>query len=69
MQAAALFNNDGLAWFDIAYQFKTEHIQRNARLIAKNAAWSSAMPPGNITEITPEERAVLASWTAGNALR
>ncbi|WP_315761962.1 MULTISPECIES: urate hydroxylase PuuD [unclassified Bradyrhizobium] len=41
-----------------------EHIQRNARLIARNAAWSSAMPPGNITEITPEERAVLAAWAA-----
>jgi uncharacterized membrane protein len=39
-----------------------EHIQRNMRLIARNAAWSSAMPPGNVTEITPEERAVLASW-------
>jgi len=42
----------------------SEHIQRNARLIAKNAAWSSAMPPGNITEITREERAVLASWAS-----
>ena len=38
-----------------------ENIQRNARLIARNAAWSSAMPPGNITEITGEERAVLAA--------
>ncbi|CCE04503.1 conserved membrane hypothetical protein [Bradyrhizobium sp. STM 3843] len=42
----------------------SEHIQRNARLIARNAAWSSAMPPGNITEITPEERAVLAAWAS-----
>ncbi|NPU67158.1 urate hydroxylase PuuD [Bradyrhizobium sp. 83012] len=39
-----------------------DNIQRNARLIARNAAWSSAMPPGNITEITGEERAVLAAW-------
>ncbi|MGJ5179280.1 urate hydroxylase PuuD [Bradyrhizobium oligotrophicum] len=39
-----------------------EHILRNARLIARNAAWSNAMPPGNITEITGEERAVLAAW-------
>ncbi len=39
-----------------------EHIQRNARLIARNAAWSGAMPPGNITGITPEERAMLAAW-------
>ena len=42
----------------------SDHIHRNARLIAKNAAWSSAMPPGNVTEITTEERAVLASWAA-----
>jgi uncharacterized membrane protein len=45
----------------------TEHIQRNARLIARNAAWSSAMPPGNVTEITTEERAVLASWAASES--
>jgi uncharacterized membrane protein len=43
-----------------------EHIQRNMRLIARNAAWSSAMPPGNITEITPEERATLAAWAENN---
>jgi uncharacterized membrane protein len=41
-----------------------EQILRNRRLIGRNAAWSSAMPPGNITEITPEERAVLAAWLA-----
>src|SRR3984893_2873943 len=29
-----------------------EHIHRNARLIGRNAAWSSAMPPGNVTEMT-----------------
>jgi uncharacterized membrane protein len=40
----------------------SEHIHRNRRLIASNAAWSSAMPPGNVTEITPEERATLAAW-------
>jgi uncharacterized membrane protein len=42
----------------------TEHIRRNARLIGRNAAWSSAMPPGNITEITGEERAQIAAWLA-----
>jgi uncharacterized membrane protein len=42
-----------------------EHIRRNARLIARNAAWASAMPPGNVTEMTAEERAVLAAWIAG----
>jgi uncharacterized membrane protein len=39
-----------------------EHIRRNARLIGRNAAWSNAMPPGNITEMTPQERATLAAW-------
>jgi len=39
-----------------------EHIRRNARLIGSNAAWSNAMPPGNITEMTADERAALAAW-------
>jgi uncharacterized membrane protein len=26
------------------------------------AAWSNAMPPGNITEMTSEERAILAAY-------
>jgi uncharacterized membrane protein len=41
-----------------------EHILRNAKLIGRNAAWSSAMPPGNITEISADERAMLAVWLA-----
>jgi len=41
------------------------HIERNARLIGRVAAWSSAMPPGNVTEMTGEERAILAAWIAG----
>jgi uncharacterized membrane protein len=44
-----------------------EQILRNSRLIGRNAAWSSAMPPGNITEITADERAVLAAWLADSA--
>src|SRR5216683_163620 len=39
-----------------------DHIARNARLIGRNAAWSNAMPPGNITEMTAAERATLAAW-------
>jgi uncharacterized membrane protein len=39
-----------------------DHIRRNARLIGRNAAWSSAMPPGNVTEMTGEERALIAAW-------
>jgi uncharacterized membrane protein len=41
-----------------------DHIRRNARLIGRNAAWSNAMPPGNVTEMTGEERAMIAAWLA-----
>jgi uncharacterized membrane protein len=44
-----------------------DHIRRNARLIGRNAAWSSAMPPGNITEMTGSERATIAAWLAAGA--
>ena len=44
-----------------------EHIHRNARLIGRNAAWSSAMPPGNVTEMTGEERTRIAAWLAAGA--
>jgi uncharacterized membrane protein len=44
-----------------------EHIVRNARLIGRNAAWSNAMPPGNITEMTEAERATLAAWLDAGA--
>jgi uncharacterized membrane protein len=54
---------DGIATAPKAVLLDTPaQIRRNMRLIARNAAWSSAMPPGNVTEITPEERAVLAAW-------
>jgi uncharacterized membrane protein len=36
-------------------------------LIEINAVRSSAMPPGNITEITPEERQALVAWYAAGA--
>ena len=42
----------------------SDHIRRNARLIGRNAAWSSAMPPGNVTEMTGDERAKIAAWLA-----
>ena len=38
------------------------HIKARAREIATTAAWSSAMPPSNVTGMTPEERDVLAVW-------
>ena len=44
-----------------------EQIQLHARMIAINAVRSRAMPPGNVTEITPQERQVLAAWLAAGA--
>ena len=47
--------------------YESSHIRRYARLIGRNAAWSSAMPPGNVTEMTPEERATIAAWLEAGA--
>jgi uncharacterized membrane protein len=44
-----------------------DNIRRHARLIDINAVRSDAMPPGNITEMTLEERQVLAVWIAAGA--
>jgi uncharacterized membrane protein len=46
---------------------EADEIRRHARLIGRNAAWSSAMPPGNITEMTSAERAAIAAWLAAGA--
>src|SRR5215470_16720600 len=46
---------------------EADQIRRHARLIGRNAAWSSAMPPGNITEMTSSERAAIAAWLAAGA--
>jgi uncharacterized membrane protein len=45
----------------------SESIHRNAKLIERNAVRSNAMPPGNITEMTAEERRILAAWVAAGA--
>jgi uncharacterized membrane protein len=37
-------------------------IANNAREIAMQAGYSHAMPPGNVTEMTPEERDLLVAW-------
>ncbi len=39
-----------------------EQIDKNAHKIAAFAVWSHAMPPGNVTEIEPEERYLLDRW-------
>jgi uncharacterized membrane protein len=44
-----------------------ERIRAHARLIDIQTVRSSAMPPGNITEITPEERRALAVWLAAGS--
>ena len=46
---------------------QADHVRRYARLIGRNAAWSNAMPPGNVTEMTPEERATIAAWLDAGA--
>lgn len=44
-----------------------DSIRRHARLIDLQAVRTHAMPPGNVTEMTPDERALLASWLAAGA--
>ena len=45
-------------------QDSAEAIRRHAGPIRVQAGLTSAMPPGNVTGITPEERRILAAWTA-----
>jgi uncharacterized membrane protein len=45
----------------------TENMRRHARLIDINAVRSHAMPPGNITEITDQERQIIGAWIAAGA--
>jgi uncharacterized membrane protein len=40
-------------------------IAANARAIYLHAGRSRAMPPGNVTAITPEERRLIANWYEG----
>ena len=44
-----------------------EAIKLHANMIAINAVDSHAMPPGNITELTPQDRQMLAAWIAAGA--
>ncbi|MDB5474298.1 MAG: urate hydroxylase PuuD, partial [Devosia sp.] len=37
-------------------------IANNARAVAMQAGYSHAMPPGNVSEMTPQERALLVEW-------
>jgi uncharacterized membrane protein len=44
-----------------------EEMRRHAPLIELNAVRSDAMPPGNITQMTADERQILAAWIAAGA--
>jgi uncharacterized membrane protein len=44
-----------------------QRIRDHARLIEVFAVRSNAMPPGNVTEMTGEERQLLAAWLAAGA--
>jgi uncharacterized membrane protein len=44
-----------------------DNIRRHAHQIEINAVRSRAMPPGNITEMTDQERHVVAAWLAAGA--
>ncbi len=44
-----------------------DEIKAHARLIGIYAVRSHAMPPGNVTEISADDRAVLAAWLAAGA--
>jgi uncharacterized membrane protein len=44
-----------------------ERIRLHARQIYLQAAHTEAMPPGNITEVTPEERRLIAAWVEAGA--
>ena len=45
----------------------SDSINRHARMIDINAVRSHAMPPGNLTQMTPQERLILAAWLAAGA--
>jgi uncharacterized membrane protein len=44
-----------------------EMIRKHASEIRLQATLTHAMPPGNITELSPEERRILAAWIAAGA--
>ena len=44
-----------------------EQIRRFAALIGQQAVRTETMPPGNVTEMTEEERQLLGAWIAAGA--
>ena len=60
---------DGIGEAPKGVLLDTPEISRASRpAILLQAVYTHAMPPNNFTEITPEERAVLAHWCHDMAL-
>ena len=49
---------------NVVLETETDILREAPRILAQSAA-SHAMPPGNVTEMLPEERETLARWIAG----
>lgn len=63
---AAQPTQPGIAAAPKGILFDTEaHIRAQAHLIAQQSTVTRVMPPGNLTQMTEEERAVIAQWAAG----
>jgi uncharacterized membrane protein len=59
---------DGIAEAPKGVMLETPaQIRRFAALINQQSVRTEAMPPGNATEITPEERQILGAWIAAGA--
>ena len=54
---------DGIRWAPKGVLLETRaDIAKNAHLIYLQAGISHAMPPGNITNISQKDRAILVNW-------
>ena len=54
---------EGFHWPPKAVRLDTDtEIAKNARMIYVHAGLSTAMPPGNVTWMEPEERAKIVAW-------
>lgn len=59
---------DGIAEAPKGVMLETPaQLRRFAALINQQAVRTETMPPGNVTEITPEERQILGAWIAAGA--
>jgi uncharacterized membrane protein len=55
-------------WLSLATALKAIRLdEAEYRLIGRNAAWSTAMPPGNFTQMSAGERATIADGVDARA--